>query len=65
MTDEQGTTIIGVAISFTNTTGQNEEQAQKQLGKYRINKKYEFCYECWLDSLFGNQKGEGDESNKR
>ena len=26
---------------------------KKQWGKYAGENKYNFCYECWLDSLFG------------
>ena len=30
-----------------------EKFMQKQIGKYELGKRYNFCWECWLDSLFG------------
>jgi hypothetical protein len=55
MTDEHGTTVVGVSISVTAEEGALPEKVafvKKQLGKYALNHDYEFCYECWLDSLF-------------
>lgn len=26
---------------------------QEQIGKYALNRTYSFCWECWLDSMFG------------
>jgi len=56
MTDsssESGSALIGVAVQFTTSKEFGRAFAQKQLGKYELNKKYQFCWECLLDSLFG------------
>lgn len=56
MTDSHGTSVIGIDITV-NFESQDEELkdfAKKQLGKYILGRRYSFCYECWLDSLFGN-----------
>ena len=55
MTDTDGTSVSGISIDFILDTNANTEFIQKQLGKYEI-KTYEFCYECWLDSLFGRKQ---------
>jgi len=59
MTTEDGElTTIGIDISviFADDDPEKREWIQKQLGKYELNERYSFCYECWLDSLFGNQQ---------
>ena len=48
---------IGCSMGFSCEPGQ-EDFFQKQLGKYQIGKTYNFCYECWLDSLFLGKFGE-------
>ena len=55
MTDSRGTTICGVEITanFNLLDNEYKEFVQKQLGKYALNRQYAFCWECWLDSLFG------------
>ena len=55
MTNEQGTSMIGITLELNVITPDaNTEHAQNQLGKYKMGKRYMFCYECWLDSLFRN-----------
>ena len=44
-------------IASLGTVPQDDEcynkYLKRQLGKYEIGKTYEFCFECWLDSLMG------------
>jgi len=49
------TSVIGIYIEVIPQTDNKELLAfwQKQLGKYSICQPCGFCYECWLDSLFG------------
>ena len=52
---ENGETIIGCCIQ-SKADRMNEEAieyVQAQFGKYELNREYNFCYECWLDSLMG------------
>jgi len=56
MTDEHGSSIIGVQITVRTEDGvmdMTKDHTKEQLGKYELNKEYSFCYECWLDSLMG------------
>lgn len=58
---EDGTTIIGISINCRvaekdKSNTKLVEFLQKQLGKYHVGETYAFCYECWLDSLFGVQE---------
>ncbi|MFH1616469.1 MAG: hypothetical protein ABIG61_15450 [Planctomycetota bacterium] len=55
MTDEDGGTTIGISLELTVEPGQPDAFLKMQLGKYEVNKRYEFCWECWLDSLFNNE----------
>jgi len=47
--------IVGVSIdSHTDEMSDDDiENMKRQFGKYEINRSYNFCYECWLDSLMG------------
>lgn len=40
-------------ISISVNADNYEKFRKRQLGKYEIGKIYEFCWECWLDSLMG------------
>ena len=53
MTDEDGISTIGIRLEAICKTEEKEEFLQKQMGKYHFNREYNFCWECWLDSLFG------------
>lgn len=58
MCDEDGTTLTGYSLQFYITEDQTESKkafCKKQLGKYEPNHSYDFCYECWLDSLMGDK----------
>lgn len=60
MTDENGTSWVGYSIEVNLGSQSTSDRAliiadkflKKQLGKYKPNKVYDFCFECWLDSLF-------------
>jgi len=54
MTDDSGMPNIGISININVTGPESRERMnmQKQFGKYDIDKVYQFCWECWLDSLF-------------
>ena len=71
MTDERGVSLIGISIQyviadketgdssahFVNITReQNEVFVKEQFGKYAAENKYQFCWECWLDSLMGDKQ---------
>lgn len=55
MTSPEGEDVIAlrILVDFTPRDVKLQEFVQKQMGKYALNKAYYFCYECWLDSLFG------------
>ena len=49
-------TIIGIALTFCQGGSPAETRfIMKQLGEYDIGRIYEFCAECWLDSLMINK----------
>lgn len=52
MTDKDGTSLIGMVID-TKGNEENKEFLKRQLGKYESDRKYKFCFECFLDCLFG------------
>jgi hypothetical protein len=59
MTNEKGVNIIGVHMEYIispDNVGETPEKTveflQGQFGKYKL-QDYEFCWECWLDSLMG------------
>jgi len=62
MTDDDGTTLVGVSIRFNFGVGEvgkvdsnwRESFVQSQFGKYKTDGEYKFCWECFLDSLFGD-----------
>lgn len=54
--EEKGMLVAGIIVQLSCTIEDKKEFVQKQLGKYKIEKEYMFCYECWLDSLFGVSK---------
>jgi len=58
--DELNCSIIGVSIRVDlpddwakNKDKQTRTFLQQQLGKYEGDYNYQFCYECWLNSLHG------------
>ncbi len=51
--DKDGSTTIGMILEVKFESGQDDTFIKEQLGKYEINKAYQFCWECWLDSLMG------------
>ena len=53
MSDKDGSSTIGASITVTVDPPNDPTFMQKQMGKYGINRTYNFCWECWLDSLFG------------
>ena len=59
MESPSGISIIGIHIRLAlgdDATQEDMDFIREQFGKYDIKKPYDFCYECWLDSLFGNQQ---------
>ncbi len=46
--------VIGVSIIVSIQNNAFEEDLKRQFGKYPV-ASYNFCYECWLDSLFGGK----------
>ncbi len=49
----QPSTLVGISLEVLTSDCSPSQKAflKKQLGKYEMNKRYEFCWECWLDSL--------------
>ena len=45
--------IIGMSISLHAKT--DKKFAQKQMGGYRINRYYNFCFQCLIDALMGKK----------
>jgi len=44
--------LIGIKISaHANLSREERNFVQRQLGKYEIGKDYNFCLECYIDSL--------------
>lgn len=55
LTDDKGTTIMGLKITLEGLD--KYPKIREQLGKYAPKGNcvvFNFCYECWLDSLFIN-----------
>ena len=55
ITDEHGNLVAGLTLVVYTADSPNEETMaflQKQMGKYLLDKKYNFCFECLLDTLF-------------
>ena len=60
----QNVDMVGIKMTFINASlkKEDEEDIKKQLGKYydlwvdKSNGSFNFCWECWLDSLFGEKK---------
>ncbi len=52
-----GYSVIGIVLQLKSATNKksNREFIRKQLGKYKLGMEYAFCWECWLDSLFGEK----------
>lgn len=50
----QPMSLIGISLELTASGSPPSQEAflKKQLGEYEVNKKYKFCWECWLDSLY-------------
>ena len=48
---ENGSCLIGIGISVNAETEASKDYYQKQLGKYKLGKAYNICFECWLKSL--------------
>ena len=56
MTDESGMTCIAVQVRVSVSIGAGsltEDFYREQLGKYELDHVYNFCWECYLDSLMG------------
>jgi len=53
MADNSGAVTIGARIEVKVIDGVDQTHFKKQLGKYELGKCYQFCWECWLDSMFG------------
>ena len=55
MTNEDGKSLTGITIEVTDPEDIEEYNfCLEQMGKYSLNRKYAFCFECWLDSLYGS-----------
>lgn len=50
-----GSNFIGSSIEVRLGVFGDKEFYQKQMGKYKLNHPYNFCWECWLDSLMGDK----------
>lgn len=53
LTSEKDTTMIGMHFMVSGNTEPEEGFIQEQFGKYDYKEEYNFCYECWLDAMFG------------
>ena len=56
MCDKDGTILIGVSTQSIFTDADSESKKafyKKQFGKYKPDRSYDFCWECWLDFLMG------------
>ncbi len=56
MTAENDSSIIGFSITVRCENESSLEFYQKQMGKYKLDKDYNFCFECLIDSLMGVNK---------
>lgn len=52
MTDDDGVSMTGISFNASVYEEAKFDFMKKQLGKYTPSKTYNFCFECWLDSLF-------------
>ena len=56
MVDKNGVSMTGISLTFRADVKATDEELKfykKQIGKYELDRSYEFCWECWLDSLMG------------
>ena len=55
MTDENGFSLTGfsLVIRWEADSDSNKAFYEKQMGKYELDREYNFCFECWLGSLMG------------
>jgi hypothetical protein len=54
ITIDDSTSIIGVSVViYVMDNPVMQEFVDTQLGKYKGQNEHHFCYECWLDSLYG------------
>lgn len=53
MDDKDGISTIGIAISVKCEIAKEIPFMQKQMGKYKLGKEYNFCFECFIDALMG------------
>lgn len=44
---------VALCLSL-NDDNENTTFLQKQMGKFELDKKYSFCYECFIQSFFKN-----------
>lgn len=51
--ESNGKSFIGITIKITYEDNKEFpiEFIQKQMGKYKVNKQYNICWECWLKSM--------------
>jgi len=52
LTNEEGTSIIGLALRGSDNSPFMREQLGKYAPKTGDSVSFDFCWECWLDSLF-------------
>lgn len=53
MTDKNGESIIGMSIEVQCMDDKSSEFVKKQVGKYEIGRRYQICWECWIDNMLG------------
>lgn len=51
----KGVNQTGAISESVDVKNSSDEFIQQQLGKYEANKRYDFCWECQLDSLFSKK----------
>ncbi len=54
--DEDGSYTIGASITIDAGIGRQLPYYRRQLGKYKLGKTYNFCWECYLDSYMRVRK---------
>ncbi len=51
MKSSSGFNMVGVSLQFYLNVPGEDEHFKKQFGKYNHKNVWNFCYECWIDSL--------------
>lgn len=53
MADDDGEVFPGFSIKVNKGSPKKDIFLKRQMGKYDLDREYEFCWECFIDALSG------------